>query len=162
MPPATRVFTALAGVGVGALIFYVVLQVAGPRSTEEAADARFEVGRAGSLARPIARDGPLLFQDLLGGTRDVYVQHLGGDDWRAFEARAPQAGAGCVLEWRQPARQFADPCDGRVFPADGTGLTTFPTAVQAGTVYVDLRSAQAPATTAATTTTSAPAGPPVS
>lgn len=120
----------MAGVAVGIALFAVVLQVAGPRSSENAADATFEL--SASLAGAIERDGPLLFQDLLGGTRDIFVQHLGGDNWTAFEARRPGAPPECVLAWHAGERQFRDPCDGSTFPADGTGLVSFPTTVDGG------------------------------
>lgn len=135
---------AVAGVVGGVAVFLLVLQVAGPRSTEQAQQAEFEVGSASNLASAVERGGPLLFQDLLGGSRDVLVHHFGGDDWRAFEAHAPGAARSCVLEWRAPAQRFADPCDGRTYPPDGSALTTFPTRVDRGTVVVNLRAAQAP------------------
>jgi len=140
-PPgkATLVLTGLGGVAAGALIFLLVLNLTRSRSVEQSSDARFRVGSAERLAPNIARDGPLLFQDLLGGSRDIYVQHVGGEDWRAFDARSPGAPRRCVLEWRQPARQFVDPCDGRTFPADGSGLPAYPTEVdEDGAVLVDL------------------------
>lgn len=99
----------------------------------------FDVGSANQRAASIARSGPLLFPDPRGGTLDIYVQHLGGDDWLAFAARANGSPRRCVLRWNQGAKHFTDPCDGRLYPADGTGLTTFPAAVNDnGRVIVDL------------------------
>lgn len=144
--PSTRVITALAGVGVGVLIFVIVLQIAGPRSSEQAEPAEFNVGSAERRAEQVAGGGPLLFQDLLGGSKDIYVQHLGDDDWRTFEARAPGAGPGCVLEWQAESGRFVDPCDGDTYPADGEGLTTYPTRVEDGEVIVDLRPPSTPTT----------------
>lgn len=122
----------------GVLIFLLVLNLTRTRSVDQSRDARFRVGSAERLAPAIARDGPLLFQDLLGRSRDIYVQHIGGDDWRAFEAHSPGAPRRCVLAWRQQERTFVDPCDGRTFPADGTGLAAYPTEVEDGVVFVDL------------------------
>jgi hypothetical protein len=134
------VLTGLGGVVAGILIFLVVLALAGPRSAKQSANASFKVGPATRLAPEIARGGPLLFQDLLNHSRDIYVQNLGGGDWRAFEAHAPGAARSCVLRWRPEDRQFLDPCDGRTYPADGTGLTSFRTQVDKhGLVVVDLR-----------------------
>lgn len=133
------VLTGLGGVVAGILIFLVVLAIAGPRSAQQSAKASFKVGPAKRLAPEIARGGPLLFQDLLNRSRDIYVQHLGGDDWRAFEAHAPGAPRSCFLRWRPEDRQFLDPCDGRTYPADGTGLTSYRTQVdKQGVVVVDL------------------------
>ena len=140
-PPSTlkAVLTGLAGVAAGVVIFLVVLAITGPKSTEQSSSARFRVGSAERLAPAVVRDGPLLFQDLLNRSRDIYVQHLGGDQWTAFEAHAPGAPRRCVLEWRKAERQFADPCSGQTYPAEGTGLTQFPTEVDKnGTLYVRL------------------------
>jgi hypothetical protein len=140
-PPSRRtlLLTGLGGVAAGGLIFLLVLAITGPRSASQAEKATFKVGSAKSLARTVARDGPLLFPDLLNRSRDIYVQHLGGDDWRAFEAHAPGAPRRCSLTWRADSRHFVDPCDGRTFPADGTGLTSYPTSVtEDGTLVVDL------------------------
>jgi hypothetical protein len=141
------VVTALAGVGVGVLLFLIVLNAAGPKSAEQSADATFEVGSAERLAKTVADTGPLLFQDLLNRDRDIYVQHLGGDDWRTFEAHAPGAPRRCVLEWRPATRDFRDPCDGRTYPADGTGLTRYATKVEKGALIVDLGDPQSGTTT---------------
>lgn len=146
------VLTGIAGVLGGILVFAVVANLVG--SGADSADspaATFDVGPAESRARTVARGGPILFQDLLGGSRDIYVQHLGGDDWRAFEAHAPGAARRCFLEWRSPTRTFVDGCDGRSFPADGAGLVHYPTRVdERDHVVVDLRT---PVTTTTTTTT---------
>ena len=145
--PATLVLTALAGVAAGVVIFLVVLAVTGPRSSRQAAEATFKVGSAGRLATTVAREGPLLFQDLLDRSRDIYVQHLGGDDWRAFEAHAPGAPRRCVLRWQPEDRRFVDPCDGRTYPADGAGLTSYRTHVdRRGTLVVDLGAPAPPVT----------------
>ena len=133
------VLTGVGGVLAGVLIFLIVLALAGPRSAKQAANATFKVGPANRLAPEIARDGPLLFQDLFNHSRDIYVQHLGGADWRAFEAHAPDAPRRCVLRWRPEDRQFFDPCDGRTYPAGGSGLTSYRTQVDKhGVVIVDL------------------------
>lgn len=148
------VITGLAGVGAGILLFLVVLAATGPQSTRETANAPFKVGSAKSLATAVARGGPLLFQDLLNRSRDIYVQHLGGQDWRAFEAHAPGAPRRCVLRWRAESRDFLDPCDARVYPGDGTGLTAYAARVdKEGTLTIQLdQPLTAPATSAPTTT----------
>jgi hypothetical protein len=139
------VLTGLGGVVAGILIFLIVLALAGPRSAKQSATATFKVGPAKRLAPEIARDGPLLFQDLLNHSRDIYVQHLGGKDWRAFEAHAPGVARRCVLLWRPEDREFLDPCDGRTYPGDGTGLTSYRTVVDGqGLVVVDLGTPLAP------------------
>jgi len=142
----TVLFTVLGAVLAAALLFAVVTRVAGTRSTAGSTTdrdgnrvARFELGRATDYAKTIARDGPILFPDPQGRSRDIYVQHLGGTDWLAFEARVSGAPRQCVLNWERDGRQFVDPCDGRTYPADGTGLVRFPARVtDKGRVVVDL------------------------
>ena len=140
-PPRARtlILTGLGGVVAGVLLFLLVLSATGPRSTEQSEKARFRVGPAERLARTVDREGPLLFQDLLNRSRDIYVNHLGDGQWRAFEAHAPGAPRRCTLTWRPERRDFVDPCDGRTFPADGSGLTQYPATVDDdGVLLVDL------------------------
>jgi hypothetical protein len=144
------VVTALGGVLAGVLIFLVVLALAGPRSAKQAEKATFRVGPAKRLGPEVDRNGPLLFQDLLNRSRDIYVQHLVGNDWRAFEAHAQGEPRTCVLRWRAADRRFVDPCSPQTFPADGTGLTAYATRVdKSNVVVVDLDQPIPPPTTAA-------------
>jgi hypothetical protein len=153
------VLLATAAVVIGALIFAAVVNLVSTRKdTSKAGTDLYVVGEAKSLSGTVSRTGPLLFQDLLGNSRDIYVQHLGADDWRTFEAHAPGAARTCVLRWEPGPRQFTDPCDRRSYPASGEGLTTFPTSVSSGgEVVVDLRQPQPPVVSTTTTATSAPA-----
>lgn len=142
---------------IGALVFAAVVNLVSSRKSGTTAGTDlYVVGDAKSLSGTVSRSGPLLFQDLLGNSRDIYVQHLagpsgpepeGGDDWHTFEAHAPGAARRCVLRWEPSSTRFVDPCDNRAYPADGTGLTTFPTHVDGrGRVVVDLRVPQPPVT----------------
>ena len=126
-----------------ALLFAVMTRLTSTRSTPAGGSgprtAQFELGRAEDYARTIARGGPLLFPDPQGRSRDIYIQHLGGDSWLAFEARVAGAPRHCVVKWEAGQKHFGDPCDGRIFPADGAGLVSFPTTVNDdGKVVVDL------------------------
>ncbi|HEX2048342.1 MAG TPA: hypothetical protein VHF27_11285 [Acidimicrobiales bacterium] len=153
----TVLITAIGAVVAAALLFAIVAQAMtdNARSGGDAGDAgttEFDVGPAEPRAAAVARDGPLLFPDPRGGSRDIYVQHLGDKNWVAFEARASGAPRRCVLRWEQSARHFVDPCDGRIFPADGSGLVMFPARVDDDDrVVVDLTSPRAPETSGATT-----------
>ena len=105
-------------------------------------DDEFVVGRTEVLARRIDadRDTPLLFQDLVDGGRDIWVQHLDDDadeGWSAFAATAPGQPRRCQLRWRRD--RFVDPCTNRTFPPDGDGLRQYRTTVRDGRVVVDLR-----------------------
>ena len=150
----TVLVTAIGAVLAAALLFALVARAMSTSGTTASSGgtgdggsrvARFDVGRATDRATTIARSGPILFPDPKGGSVDIYVQHLGEKRWVAFEARASGASRQCVLRWDQAARQFTDPCDGRIFPADGTGLVTFPATVNdKGRVIVDLASPRGP------------------
>lgn len=115
-------------------------------------DERFPVGQTQRLADRIAEDRrPFLFSDVSGGgTRDIYLQHLGETPevgWLAFAARAPgQADRRCVLDWDLAAQELVDPCSEQRYPGDGSGLTRYPVEVDDGQLYVDLRPEQ-PSTT---------------
>jgi len=151
----TVLFTAIGALLAAALLFAVVVRVAstgsgtagGGTDSDGKRVAQFDLGRAEDFAPTIARSGPLLFPDPQGRSRDIFVQHLGGTDWLAFEARVAGASRRCVLEWEHDARRFVDPCDGRTYPPDGSGLVSFPTRVNdKGRVVVDLSSPTAPTT----------------
>jgi hypothetical protein len=137
---------ALAGVAAGVAIFALALGLAGSGKVEvRLGDDEFVLGRADRLAGQVEQDGPLLFQDLLGRPRDIYVQHLGDRRWVAFEAHAPRSPRRCQLRWDGGKHQFRDPCDGAVYPADGAGLTRYPVRIDEDSrLVVNLRQAQTP------------------
>lgn len=149
--PTFALLTAGAGLMVGVAVLVLVANNIGsgdgtPRDRPSA--SLFQVGQASALADTVRREGPLLLADPVGRSRDIYVQHVGEDGWRAFEARLPGTPRNCTLRWQAASRTFVDPCDARAYPADGTGLTTFPARVdEEGRLIVDLRSPTAPATT---------------
>ena len=130
-------------VGVAALVGVAVLTSSGSTDVR-LGDDEFEVGEAATLAARIEADGaPLLFQDLLvGGSRDIYVNHVGDDaeiGWVAFDARAPGSARECTLEWDGAREVFVDPCTDDEFPADGGDLPHYPIRVtDEGALIVDL------------------------
>lgn len=149
---------AVGGVLAGVLLFVVVLNVMGSAGNgDRAGPDRFLLGQATPLAETVAEKGPLLLPDPLGRGRDVYVNHLGGGDWRTFEINPPDAPPRCGVRWRPEGGVFVDDCSGREYPPDGSGLINYPTEVDAdGRVVVDLRHPLSPAavtTTGVTTTT---------
>jgi hypothetical protein len=119
----------------------------------------FLAGRARDYAPQIEAQGPLLFSDLLGSNRPVYLQHLGADPkvgWVAIQATVPGHPPTCVLTWNQSDHRFRDPCRPDTYPADGTGLVRYPaTVLPSGRIDVDLRH-PLPAATTITTGTAPP------
>jgi hypothetical protein len=102
----------------------------------------FKVGGSRALERRIRVDElPLLFQDLRGGSIDVFVYHQRGkpfyEGWLAIEAHAPGAPRTCQLTWTGSGYQ--DPCDGQTYPASGKGLRRFDAQSVDGWVIVDFR-----------------------
>jgi hypothetical protein len=118
----------------------------------------FNAGRADHMAERVASDGPFLLPDLSGGSRDVYLNHLGGAPdvgWVAFAARPDGSTRGCYVQWKAGSATFVDSCTGRSYPPDGTGLEQFPVAVSGGDLIVDInRSAEREAQQRQSTTSS--------
>jgi hypothetical protein len=147
--PVPRRLTSVLLIVVLALVFAILLAVFfvrlsnQPGTTVNVGANQFDVGKATNLAPEIAKGGPLLLPPLRGDQLALYVQHLGADPdrgWLAFEARAPGQARTCLLRWSQSSRDFTDPCDGRAFPADGSGLDQYAVRVDPkGRVIVDLR-----------------------
>jgi hypothetical protein len=139
---------AVGGVVVGITLLLVVFVVALPSLTESGTvevtigDDVFKAGSAEARSESIAADGPTLYSDVSGGTRDIFIQHIGEDPltgWYAFDARRPGQGRDCPLDWDAAAEVFRDRCDGTTVPADGTGLIAYPVEVtEDGELIVDL------------------------
>jgi hypothetical protein len=139
----------IAAVVAAALFLALALFTSGGDTKVRLGDDEFEVGK----------DGPLLFQDLLiGGTRDIYVNHIGADErtgWVAFEARVPGSDRSCTLVWDQTTQVFTDPCADETVPPDGGDLPHYPTRVtDDGILIVDLTPGGEPGQGPSTTTTS--------
>ncbi len=98
-----------------------------------ASSLSFAAGPAKDRAAAIDSGGPLLFSDVAGGERDIYLQHQGTDPlagWVAFDARFPGTARACTLQWNREQKRFDDPCTpGRTIPADGTGLASYPVTI---------------------------------
>lgn len=142
---------AVLGLTLGIAAVLGLFVVAIPSLTEEGkvqvqvGDDRFQAGPAEARAASIDRDGPILFSDVAGGQRDIYLQHLGDDPtqgWLAFDARRPEQPRDCTVVWIVDDQVFEDSCDGTIVPADGEGLAQYPAEVDEGTVLVDLNAAQ--------------------
>jgi hypothetical protein len=134
-------------VGLIALVVFALQQGAETGRVEvRLGDERFDVGPAERRASAVEADGPLLFSDVGGRDRDIYLQHVGAapeEGWLAFDARRPGVGRECTLEWDQAGGEFVDPCDGTTVAADGGGLTHYTVEVtDDGNLFVDFRTAR--------------------
>ncbi|HSH23851.1 MAG TPA: hypothetical protein VK975_07310 [Acidimicrobiales bacterium] len=134
----------LAGVVAGVALFGGIALLAGSGGVDvRLGDEVFVAGEVDRLSAAVERDGPIAIPDASPRRqRDVYLQHLGTtpeEGWLAFSAQAPGAQRRCLLQWLPAEEQFADPCSDRRFPANGQGLTRYPTTVEEGRLSVDLR-----------------------
>ncbi len=145
------VTASVAGVAVAAVLMFLVVRFASQRPDEANLGDKVFSFDAPRLARQIEQQRePLLFKDPLTSRpgREVYVQHLGRDPrrgWIAIDAYAPgqPREIGCILDWEPDPGHFRDLCSPtqKTFPADGSGLRTYPTEVdeQGKVVTIDLR-----------------------
>jgi hypothetical protein len=153
--PVSRTKTILIGSALALLtavllVVFVLRLASSPGGKVQLGDEVFEVGQVRVLAPEIEQRGPLLFADPLKRGRDLYVQHEGTDPatgWLAFEALVGK-NRKCQLVWDDREGVFRDNrCSHAVYPANGQGLTHYPTQVtrkkKGGlTLYVDLRHPQ--------------------
>lgn len=137
--PSTRrgtTFATSAAVAVILAVLFVVflVELASSGSVKnQLGESTFLAGRTRDYAPQIAAQGPLLFNDLGGGSRQVYLQHLGDDrrqGWVAVAAHVDGEPRTCLLQWRQDDHRFHDLCTGATYPADGSGLVRYPVAVR--------------------------------
>jgi hypothetical protein len=136
----------VAGVSVALILVlaFLVAQAANRGDVEiKLGDDRFDAGQVESIADAIAdEDGlPLLYQDLVGGDRNLYVQHLEDDPklgWVAFGAFDPDDPS-CAVEIDREAAVLVNECDDSVtYPLDGTGLRYYPAEVKGNRLLVDI------------------------
>lgn len=105
-------------------------------------DDRFNAGQIESISAAIDKDGlPLLFQDLVGGGRNIYVQHLEKGvrrGWVAFGAFDPDDPS-CTVSVDRTAKILVNDCDSSVtYPLDGAGLRYYPTSIEGNRLWVDI------------------------
>jgi len=136
----------VAGVGVVAAlgIAWLVAQAASRGDVEiRLGDDRFDAGQVESIADAIDDEEglPVLVPDLVGGQRNLFVQHLADDadeGWVAFGAFDPDDPS-CAVQIDRDAKVLVNACDPDVtYPLDGTGLRYYPTSVEDGRLFVDI------------------------
>lgn len=106
-------------------------------------DDTFEAGRIDVIADAIREDGPIRYADLIGGSQNIILQHLGEDDetgWYAFDLIRPGQPDTCQLDWIPEVGFFEDSCDGTEVPATGLGQPSYPVEIEDGRISIDFRS----------------------
>lgn len=109
-------------------------------------DDTFEAGRTDVIADEIRENGPIRYADLIGGRRNIILQHLGDDDlagWYAFDLIRPGQPNECQLDWIAEAQVFRDSCDGTVIPPTGFGQPKYPVEISEGRISIDFRGDEA-------------------
>ncbi len=126
-PVARAVVPVLGGMAVIAALFGI-LWLAAVVITRNADDVQnrsgsdvFEVGRVDKLADSVARNGPILFPNLVGpaGKRPVGLAHAGPTDfdgWMVFSLRPAGNPASCLVSLDRRTKQLED-CHGRIYQA---------------------------------------------
>ncbi len=125
-------------------VAFLVAQAASRGDVEiKLGDERFDAGEVESIAARIDKDGdlPILYPDLVGRDRNLFVQHLDDDPdkgWVTFSAFDPDDPT-CAIEIDREAKLLVNACDPEVtYPLDGQGLRFYPTVVDGGRVIVDI------------------------
>ncbi len=134
------ILSAAAGVIVAVVIFAGVVSLVGTgKAKSKLGSNTFKVGKAKNQAQIVDRNGPLLFADPLQKGRDIYVNHVGSDQWVAFDVHPAGESRSCAVKWTPPSRTFRDPCSGKNYPPDGAGLVHYKTSIdKSGDLVVDL------------------------
>jgi hypothetical protein len=136
----------IAGVSVVLLLglAFLVAQAASKGNVEiNLGDDRFNAGQVENIANSITKgDGlPFLYQDLVGGDRNLFVQHLGDDPdtgWSAFGAFVPE-NPECRVDIDRERKLLVNSCDeAQTYPPGGRGLRPYPVTVEDGRLYVDI------------------------
>lgn len=133
---------------VAALVIGVIAVNAG-RQTQRLVlgDLDFRALNTDNMAAEIKENGPILWPDVAGRTRDVWLQHLGDDPargWTAFDARQAGDPRECNVVWAADANEFHDPCTDTVYLQDGAGLPQIPVYLDGGELIVDLNGVRQP------------------
>jgi len=143
----------IAGVVAALLLGAGVIWLAGSGSNVkiQLGDTDFDAGASHPISKEIADNGPLLYSDVGGGSRDIIVNHLGSDPdagWYSFAARPADQPRRCFFQWNESSLVFelvsADDstvCSDATADSTGVGdgVTQYPVVVDSnGSVRVDI------------------------
>ncbi|HVF73487.1 MAG TPA: hypothetical protein VM938_00455 [Acidimicrobiales bacterium] len=138
LAPRTVVVLSLTAVAFAGVLLFMVVNYASQNPGDANLGSDVVTANAEVMAKRIAETGPRAYQDPRG-ERHVYLQHTGDDPQRGWVLILAQAPDGCAVLWDVKRDVFEAPCTKRTYPADGTGLTTYPAPVENGRVVIDLR-----------------------
>ena len=107
-------------------------------------DNVFAPGDASDVAKEVADNGPILFPGLVGqagrersaSTTSAPIRTPAGRCTRSCRPASPRR---ACSSWTALLASWSDPCSGRTFPADGTGLDPVPWSIDNdGVLVIDL------------------------
>lgn len=169
----TALALALGGVALAVIVGYLMLRVSNNRNVQvRLGDDNFYAGRVSRIAPEVIDRGPVLYSDVAGGDRDIYLNHLSDDPqsgWVAFDARPSDSPRSCTLLWLPQEQHFElfrvtstlgvgefpkEHCAERAWSPDGAGLATYPVTVLNGSISIDLNGPGGEPSTAPATTSS--------
>ncbi len=116
----------LAGLGFFAVLALALWGVAaviahnGDQTTENLTPSVQEMGNRESLAKVIAKDGPIILNDLIGNDSHVVLDHVGDDPdqgWALYLAHPADRTFACPIEVVRQTHTFTD-CEDRVLTVD--------------------------------------------
>ena len=118
----------VAGIVVALACLFILLSISKSSDSIEIrlGDDDFRGIDATNLANEISSNGPVLFPDLVGRNRPIWITHAGNNpqtDWFAFLAQIPEQADSCIAQWDSDNSNFFNSCNSKnKFPPDGTGL----------------------------------------
>lgn len=149
-PLARAVVPVLGGIAFFSLFFvglWLAAQFINDRAdpTSQIGNKVFEVGKVESIAKSVAKDGPLLLPDLKSpdGVRSIVLDHTGTDPavgWQAYYGYPADRDSSCLVTHVQGSRTFTD-CEQRVLQVDqlSAPAEVRPIVENRKTLYIDLR-----------------------
>jgi hypothetical protein len=123
---ARAVVPVAAGLGFFALLALALWGVAalishnGSQTTTRLTPTTQEMGSTAVLANVIAKDGPIVLQDLVGNDKHIVLNHTGSDpatNWSMYLAHPADRDPSCQVKVVKHTQTFTD-CDGRTVTVD--------------------------------------------
>jgi len=123
---ARAVVPVAAGIGFFALLGLALWGVAalisgnGSQTTDRLTPTTQEMGSTAVLAGVIAKDGPIVLQDLVGNDKHIVLDHTGSDpatNWSMYLAHPADRAPSCQVTVVKHTQTFTD-CDGRTITVD--------------------------------------------
>jgi len=131
-PARQAIILGLGAAAAALAVVFIVTQmgrlISPSSSPSQFGDAVVSPGKAETLAEIVVENGPLLLPDATGGSKDIWLHHIGEDPnegWYAFAVRPLKAQLECFADWQPDSQTFVDTCDETTYPETGDGLRQY-------------------------------------